>query len=104
MTPQNKKNVETGVLVATSNVNSQMNDSKSFNRFVQHSITRHKKGDWGNVSTNDQETNNEALVNGARLISLYNVPPKKVISDESKIMIITEADRSATTVLFPYEY
>jgi len=62
-------------------------------------IRRHHFGDWGDLDLEDQEANTAALVHGTRILSAYKVPP----SDE-KIWIITEADRSATTVLTPEEY
>lgn len=61
-------------------------------------LIRHMRGDWGNVCPEDREANNEALKNGSRVLSAYWV------SDERKIWIITEADRSATTILYPEEY
>ena len=61
-------------------------------------ISRHASGDWGNVCAEDAAQNDWALAHGARLISAY----------ESRggiaFWVITEADRSATTVLLPSEY
>jgi hypothetical protein len=60
-------------------------------------------GDWGDVDREDKQVNNQSMRQGSRLLSAYN--------DElfgkhgvAKIWIITEADRSCTTVLFPDEY
>ena len=61
-------------------------------------IDRHAAGDWGEVCADDRKANEDALVLGERLLSAYSLK-----SDE-KIWIITEADRSATTVLTPAEY
>lgn len=58
-------------------------------------IERHQTGDWGH---GDRLTNNRALVQGARLWSVYRT--KAGIT----FWLITEADRSATTILFPEEY
>lgn len=60
-------------------------------------IRRHASGDWGTVSEEDWKLNDESLDNGGRLLSAYEV-------DGTKIWIITEADRSATTILLPEEY
>lgn len=65
---------------------------------VDELLARHLDGDWGDIDNEDKELNNAALVNGDRLVSSYN------IRDDCKIWIITEADRSATTVLLPEEY
>lgn len=61
-------------------------------------LQRHVRGDWGTVCAEDAQTNEEALVCGARLLSSYLIPGGGVI------WIITEADRSATTCLRPDEY
>lgn len=65
---------------------------------VAKALYRHWMGDWGEVSTEDAESNNEALENGSRLLSSYTD------SKGIKFWIITEADRSYTTCLLPEEY
>ena len=61
-------------------------------------LIRHANGDWGDVCKEDWKSNDEALKNGLRLISEYKLP------DGRRIWIITEWDRSATTLLFPEDY
>ena len=61
-------------------------------------LTRHVAGDWGELDQEDQQANNDALESGARLLSAYRT------ADETKIWIITEADRSSTCILLPSEY
>lgn len=61
-------------------------------------LRRHHRGDWGDLDAEDIETNNAALKNGSRLFSAYQV------TEQIKIWIITEADRSVTTFLLPEEY
>ena len=61
-------------------------------------ILRHVCGDWGELDSHDQEANAEALEHGLRIFSAYRA------SDGTKIWVITEADRSSTTVLLPDEY
>jgi len=58
---------------------------------------RHASGDWGEVCDEDKQANEQALINGDRLLSAYDVMGKR-------IWIITEYDRSLTTILFPDEY
>ena len=60
-------------------------------------IARHMEGDWGDVSIADHSANNIALETGERLLSAYDTVA-------GRVWVITEADRSATTVLFPDEY
>jgi hypothetical protein len=61
-------------------------------------IRRHAQGDWGAVDADDAKENELSLVQGFRLLSTY------ALSDGTRIWIITEADRSATTILLPSEY
>ena len=61
-------------------------------------LGRHALGDWGNVDVDDRQANNCALTSSARLLSAYR--SKAGIT----FWIITEADRSVTTVLLPDEY
>lgn len=70
-------------------------------------IGRHLNGDWGDVCPEDARANDEALKMGARLLSAYELPPSVVEGQTlapAKIWIITEADRSVTTILLPEEY
>ncbi|WP_230949456.1 hypothetical protein [Burkholderia stagnalis] len=60
-------------------------------------LNRHACGDWGDLTPNDTETNRLAVIHGARIFSSYEIAGKRV-------WIITEADRSSTTLLFPSEY
>jgi len=61
-------------------------------------LANHLHGDWGDVCPEDRTANERALAEGSRLFSVYH--------DGSgvKFWIITEADRSATTVLLPDDY
>jgi hypothetical protein len=64
----------------------------------QQFLRRHASGDWGDVSAEDHQANEASLAGGARLLSSYRT------SLGTKIWIITEADRSVTTLLLPDEY
>ncbi|KNZ68191.1 hypothetical protein Tfer_3273 [Thermincola ferriacetica] len=65
---------------------------------VHAALQRHMSGDWGDVCPEDASLNDNALVEGGRLLSAYHT------KDGEKFWIITEPDRSATTVLLPDEY
>lgn len=65
---------------------------------VNRGISRHQAGDWGDVTAHDREANEAALVDGSRLWSVYHS------TAGVKFWIITEADRSLTTVLLPEDY
>ena len=92
-----------GQLVMTRRVNDLVADDEEFNKFVVKSLNRHAKGDWGDVDDEDKQTNDYSLKAGMRVLSAYNDDrfPKHGIAT---MWIITEADRSATTILFPDEY
>jgi hypothetical protein len=61
-------------------------------------LARHQAGDWGEVCREDARENELSLQHGFRLLSAYS------LSTGRKLWIITEADRSATTLLLPEEY
>ena len=61
-------------------------------------LCRHLDGDWGDVDEHDRQENELSVQHGWRLLSAYR------LSDGTRIWIITEADRSATTFLLPEEY
>src|ERR1039458_8204209 len=71
--------------------------------FVEHGIDpapyirRHQCGDWGDVPPEDARENELSVLNGFRVLSAYEIAGERV-------WIITEADRSVTTLLFPSEY
>ncbi len=66
-------------------------------------LTRHMQGDWGDeLDDFDKQQNDLAVKEGYRILSAYNVPAEN--GETERIWIITEADRSATTVLLPSEY
>lgn len=60
-------------------------------------LFRHSIGDWGDMDKEDKKLNDDALKHGGRLFSSYNLP-------NGKLWVITEADRSYTTILLPEEY
>lgn len=61
-------------------------------------FARHMCGDWGEVDEADRAENELSLVHGFRVLSSY------LTSAGEKLWVITEADRSATTILLPEEY
>ena len=60
-------------------------------------LHRHQRGDWGDICAEDEAANNDALKCGERLLSVYRV-------GDGKVWVITEADRSVTTLLLPEDY
>ena len=82
-----------GRIVATSNAMNTISQSDIFS-----GLHRHQTGDWGDVCDEDRQANDLALLDGTRLLSVYHS------GSGTKFWIITEADRSSTTVLLPEDY
>jgi len=93
-----KTKFDSGKVVVTRGVNHFMADDEKFAAFVFESLRRHLSGDWGELCNEDKEANETALLDGDRLFSAYKSPGLP------PIWIITERDRSATTILLPDEY
>ena len=91
---------EPGDIAMTAGVNTRCTKDLKFNQFVLQSFGRHLKGDWGDLDDDDKRTNDAALKDGFRLMSAYFFNG----NEEDKLWIITEWDRSVTTILFPSEY
>lgn len=85
--------VDAGRVFATPGALNCVHEDDLFDSFV-----RHISGDWGDVSEEDRKANDEAIDFGSRILSSY--------ADRHGIRfwIITEADRSATTILLPEDY
>ena len=81
-----------GQVVMTSNAADQLAAED-----IQNALTRHAAGDWGEVCEEDRHENELSLKEGYRLLSVYR-------SGDTKFWIITERDRSVTTVLMPEDY
>ncbi len=82
-----------GTLVITANAALKLDK-----RDVIIALERHGRGDWGDLSPADREENELSLKEGFRILSAYH--DRKGV----KLWVITEADRSATTILLPEDY
>ena len=82
-----------GHIVATPNALAQLTQED-----ILMGIQRHQAGDWGEVSQEDCKENELSLKQGFRLLSVYHA------ANHTKFWILTDADRSATTVLLPEDY
>lgn len=89
--------MEYGGIVATRGIVDKMEECAAFCDDVQLALFRYFDGDWGELCEEDKEANEWAVHNAERVLAAYN-------TCEGKIWIITEWDRSATTILFPEEY
>ena len=82
-----------GQLVATPNALDHLTQDD-----IRSGIIRHQSGDWGDLDADDRKENDLSLEKGFRLLSVYHA------SNGVKFWIITEADKSSTTVLLPEDY
>ena len=84
-----------GQIVATPGA---LNFLETNNVYPGSLLDRHLGGDWGDLDAEDKDMNNRAAIaGGMRILSAYKV-------GTGKVWIITEADRSSTTILLPDEY
>jgi hypothetical protein len=95
MDDRNTQKFELGRVVGTNGALIEL--ERAGEHFLKY-ISRHATGDWGEVPPEDHEENEFSLRNEFRIISVYT------LGSGVKIWIITEADRSSTTILLPEEY
>ena len=88
---------ELGTVYCTFGVDVAAKFDINFRAFCQECLQRHQAGDFGDLDEEDRKLNEEALRNGERIMSVYK-------RGKNTIWIITEHDRSRTTILFPSEY
>ena len=93
VTSKPTRKFKTGDVSITRNALARIGFDESFKALV-----RHVSGDWGELCDDDRKANEVALKDGSRLISVYWTEA------DVKFYIITEADRSYTTVLLPEDY
>lgn len=86
-----------GTVVTTSMIHNRMESDSKFASSVISCFQRYTRGDWGSLSKSDKAENDKALRDGKRIFASYNI-------GSDKINIITEWDRSVTTILFSFEY
>lgn len=95
---------KTGQVVTTPGIASIIDASEAARKIVKECLRRHCSGDWGDMSDDDKELNqlslDEEKEKGRTCESLFSMYE----TDFGCIYIITECDRSATTILLPEEY
>ena len=94
MSTDTTKSFELGQVFVTMGARDVIKDSLSK---LSEILNRHKNCDWGDLDDEDKALQDTALRFGARILSAYTV-------DGHKVWVITEADRSSTTILLPSEY
>ena len=89
-----KQVLELGRVVATPGA---IKELKRAGQTSSEFLNRHLSGDWGDLCSEDRQLNDEAIEDGARVLSAY------ILNTGEKIWVITEADRSSTCLLLPSE-
>ena len=98
------KDTDLGIVLATRGVEAKFKKNDDFKDFALSCLFgRYMNNDWGEMDKEDKAMNDLAVVNDSRIFASYNIP-REIGVDEDKIWIITEWDRSVTTILFPSEY
>ncbi|MBE6724929.1 MAG: hypothetical protein E7576_07005 [Ruminococcaceae bacterium] len=98
-----RRSFEIGKLLSTRGVADRMQEDRQFAYFVALSLGRYMNCDWGELTDEDKAQNDEAVASGEdRIFASYT--RKTGDGEETKFWIITEWDRSVTTILFPDEY
>jgi hypothetical protein len=93
--PKKRRAFELGKIVATPRALATLEKA---GQELSHFLKRHVACDWGDLSAEDQKENDYSVEHGFRILSSYQT------NAGNKLWIITEADRSATTLLLPEEY
>ncbi len=92
----NTRKLELGQLVITPGAKEAIG-TEHLTELLEAIFEKHACCDWGDIGEEDKQANDESVENGDRILSAYNI-------GDTRIWIITEYDRSATTVLLPEEY
>jgi hypothetical protein len=92
-----------GRIVVSASVHERVALDSDFHAFTVACLHRHEASDWGDLDDDDRAANERALTGDGRVLSAYDVPPGYELPDD-QLWIVTEADRSATTLLWPSDY
>jgi hypothetical protein len=94
---------ELGRVVISSGVYAATLERPPLGPFVRYCLERHVLGDWGICHSDDVIHNDAAVSGGDSICSVYHIP-SGVYRLQSLVLVVTEADRSCTTVLFESEF
>ena len=89
--------IDVGQTYMTAGIKHAIEDNKDYLNELVTYFAKYISGDWGNLCKDDIDANNLALVNNERILASYD-------TTKGKVYIITEHDRSYTTILFASEY
>ena len=81
----------------TNGICTEIERNEVFASEIASACSRFARNDWGDTCASDKALNKQALLNGDRIVALYN-------TSKGRVFIITESDRDVTTILFGHEY
>lgn len=97
--------VNTGRICATQGIFATHQAIPALPQVIAEGLARHCVGDWGDVDQEDSDTNDQAAMCMGQVLSVYIIPHELTkATGHDRFWIITEADRSVTTILWPCEY
>jgi len=94
---------ELGRVVISSGVYAATLERSPLGPFVRYCLERHVLGDWGICRPDDVVHNDASVSGGGRICSVYHLPAG-VYRHQSLVLVVTDADRTSTTVLFESEF
>lgn len=95
---------ETGPVVMTEGIRELMLNNNLITDTVQRCLNRHRSGDWGNLDDEDKQLNQDSLAEEKEKGFTYDSLFSSYDTGFGKIFVITECDRSVTTILLSEEY
>lgn len=95
------KQLHIGKVSVSETILQEMEETEDFQSFCMGCVRRHRMGDWGDIPKDQWIRNNLAARKGGEIVSEYLIPGFFCIGYADRILVITDEERSETTVIFP---
>ena len=95
------KQLHIGKVSVSEAILQEMEETEDFQSFCMGCVRRHRIGDWGDIPKDQWIRNNLAARKGGEIVSEYLIPGFFCIGYADRILVITDEERSETTVIFP---
>lgn len=95
------KKLPLGRLMFSTLVRGMSNGMPAYRQFVAECLARHAACDWGDVDIFAKAANDHEAQNGGRVLSVWRLPQS--VGGKGEVWILTEADRTQTTIFEPHE-
>lgn len=97
------KQLHIGKVSVSEAILQEMEETEDFQSFCMGCVRRHRMGDWGDIPKDQWIRNNLAARKGGEIVSEYLIPGFFCIGYADRVLVITDEDRTETTVIFPDE-